>query len=121
MPLPTAADIALGTRQQQVQSVEYPAIKVQNPNTARDAQSDVPSGYFDLLADADAVLAARGTLQGTLRRRFAVEVDGLVWFDPLSYRGVRLIDVDMSADLTCLVARWEIDLDNEITRFELLG
>jgi hypothetical protein len=121
MPLPTAADIALGTRAQQVQSVEYPAIKARYPNTARDAQSNVPNGYFDLVADADAMLAARGALLGTERRRFAVEVDGLIWFDALTYPGVRLIDADMSVDLNCLVARWEIDLDNEITRFELLG
>ena len=123
MALPTAADIALGTRQQQVQSVEYPAIKARYPNTARDAQSEVPNGYFDLLADADAVLAARGTLQGTERRRFAVEVDGLIWFDAMAYPGIRLIDPapDMSVDLVCLVARWEIDLEAEVTRFELLG
>lgn len=121
MPLPTAADVALGTRAQQVQSVEYAAIKARYPNTARDAQIDVPSGYFDVLADADAVLAARGTLLGTERRRFAVEVDGLIWFDALAYAGVRLVDTDLSVDLNCLVARWEIDLDNEITRFELLG
>lgn len=121
MPLPTANDINLGTRAQQVQSVEYAAIKARYPNSARDAQIDVPNGYFDVLADADAVLAARGALLGVERRRFAVEVDGVIWFDAQAYAGVRLIDADLSVDLNCLVARWEVDLDTEITRFELLG
>jgi hypothetical protein len=121
MPLPTSNDINFGTRAQQVQSVEYAAIKARYPNSARDAQSDVPNGYFDVLADADAVLAARGALLGTERRRFAVEVDGIIWFDALTYPGIRLIDADMSVDLNCLVARWEVDLDTETTRFELLG
>lgn len=121
MVLPTSADIALGTRAQQVQSIENATIKSRYPNQARDARLDVPNGYFDVLTDADAVLTARGTLLGTERRRFAIEIDGLVWFDALTYPGVRLVDTDMTVDLTCLVARWEIDLDNEVTRFELLG
>lgn len=121
MVLPTSADIALGTRAQQVQSVENATIKSRYPNQARDARLDPPNGYFDVLTDADAVLTARQTLLGTERRRFAIEVDGLVWFDALAYVGVRLVDTDMAVDLTCLVARWEIDLDNEVTRFELLG
>ena len=121
MVLPTSADISLGTRAQQVQSVESSTIKARYPNAARDARLDPPNGYFDVLTDADAVLTARSTLLGTERRRFAIEVDGLVWFDALAYAGVRLVDDDMAVDLNCLVSRWEIDLDNEVTRFELLG
>jgi hypothetical protein len=115
------ADIALGTRAQQVVTAELPAIKARYPNQARDASIDSPQGYFDTVVDAQTVVNARAALLGVERRRFAVEVDGLIWYDPLTYAGVRLVDDEQSVDLVCLVARWEVDCEAERTRFELMG
>ena len=121
MPFANAADIALGTRAQQVEKVETPAIKARYPNSARDDIDNTPQGYFDLVVDAQTVLAARQSLQGVERRRFAVEVDGLIWFDSIVFAGVVLVDPDLNVNVTCLVSRWQIDCENERTTFELLG
>lgn len=121
MPLATAADIALGTRAQQVRVREDAAIKTRYPTRARDGTVRPDNGYFDILTDADTVLAARAALIGVWRSRFAVEVDGLIWFDPVAYAGVRLVNAEQSVDATFLVARWQIDLEAERTRFELFG
>jgi hypothetical protein len=123
MPLPTASDIALGTRPTQIEKVENAVIKARYPNAARDDLNDPPAGYFDLVSDAQTVLAARTALQGVVRQRYSVEVDGLYWFDPVAYGGIRLIDAAASPpiDLMCLVARWQVDCEAERTIFELLG
>ena len=121
MAFATPADIAIGSRPQQIESVEDANIKALYPASARDDLADQNAGYFDLEVDAETVLEARAALLGVHRRRFAVEVEGLIWFDPLAYIGVRLIDGAQSVDLVCLVARWELDCDAERTRFELFG
>jgi hypothetical protein len=123
MPVATAADIELGTRAQQVEKVENATIKARYPNAARDDLLDPATGYFDLVVDAQTVLAARAALQGVERSRYAVEVEGIIWFDPIAYAGVRLIDSEATPplDLLCLVARWQVDCEAERTSFELLG
>jgi hypothetical protein len=123
MTVATAADIALGTRQQQIEKVEVAAIKARFPNQARDDLNDPATGYFDLVADAQTVLTARAALQGVERSRFAVEVDGVILYDPIAYSGVRLIDPEATPplDLLCLVARWQVDFEVERSTFELLG
>lgn len=123
MPLPTAADIALGTRAVQIEKVENAVIKARYPNAARDDLNDPATGYFDVVVDAQTVLAARAALQGVERNRYAVMVDGIIWYDPIGYAGVRLIDAEAQppVDVLCLVARWLVDCEAERTTFELLG
>lgn len=122
MPFATQTDVAIGTRAAQIESVEDDAIKTRYPNRARDGLLQPDAGYFDLVADAQTVLAAREALTGTDgRRRFAVEVEGLIWFDAQAFAGVRLVDSDLSVDAVFLVARIEVDLEAEMTRFELFG
>lgn len=121
MPVATAADIALGTRAQQVRVTENATIKTQYPTRARDGNLRPDAGFFDVVTDADTVLAARAALIGVWRTRFAVEVEGLIWFDPVAFGGVRLVDPQLSVDATFMVARYQIDCEAERTRFELYG
>lgn len=121
MPLATAADIALGTRAQQIRTRENAGVKARYATRARDANLAPATGFFDLTVDADAVLTARDALIGNEASRFAVEVDGMIWFDPVAFAGVRLIDTQKSVDATFLVARWQVDTEAERTRFELYG
>jgi hypothetical protein len=121
MPLATAADIALGTRAQQVRTQENSTVKTQYPTRARDGNLRPDAGYFDVVTDADTILTARAALIGVWRSRFAVEVEGMIWFDPVAFAGVRLVDAEKSVDATFMVARWQIDTEAERTRFELYG
>lgn len=91
------------------------------PN-ARDGTVAPAAGYFDRIDDAQAVANARGVLIGAERRRFAAEVQELIWPDVESgVPTMRLIDAEQNADLACLTARIEIDLDAETTSLELFG
>lgn len=122
MPFATQADTALGTRAAQIESVESATIKARYPNRARDGQLQPDDGYFDLIVDAQAVLSARQALIGVDgRRRFAVEVDGMIWFDPVAFPGIRLVDDEYSVDAVFLAARIEVDCEAEVTPFELFG
>lgn len=122
MPLATAADIALGTRAQEVRTNEDASIKTRFPTRARDGNTRPDNGYFDLKADCDTVLAARRTLLGAYGKgRFAIEVDGLIWYDPIAYAGVRLVDAEKAVDAVFAVARWQVDCEAERTRFELFA
>jgi hypothetical protein len=123
MTVATAADIELGIRAQQIEKLEDAAIKARYPNAARDDLSNPPTGLFDLALDAQTVLAARKVLQGTERSRYAIEVEGLIWFDPRVYAGVRIVDSESlpPLDLICFVTRWQVDGNTERTSFELIG
>lgn len=118
MPALTS-DIAAGTRPAAVETWRDDGVKARLPS-ARDGSDG--EGFFDLTADAAAAVAARGALIGTERRRFMVTAQGLEWPNPAA--GVptaRLIDAEQSIDAPCLVARIEVDLEGEVTRYELFG
>jgi hypothetical protein len=123
MPLPTPADIALGTRRAQIETRELSLIKARYPTQARDGVLNPQDGLFDLAVDAQSFLDIQSALQGSARGRFAVEVQEVIWYDPVAYQGIRLIDADATPpiDVTCLVTRWLLDCEREVTTFELLG
>ena len=79
-------------------------------------------GYCDDPADAQTVIDMRGALVGVERRRFSAVVMDMIW--PTIASGlpqVHLIDSEQGADLVCLVARMELDLEAETTTYELFG
>jgi hypothetical protein len=94
---------------------------------ARDQSLAPEPGLFESRDDAAAVLAIKATLTSTFRRRFVVTVDGLVWPDlPSSSEeaGVptwRLVDAELGVDADCMVTRVAVDLENELTRMEMIG
>jgi hypothetical protein len=117
----TPADIAAASRAAAVAGWADPAIAARYPS-ARDGLVSPAPGFFDSLADAQAMVNARGALIGTERRRFAVEVADVVW--PTVSTGVpqvQLIDSEQAVSATFLAARVEIDLDTEATNYELFG
>ena len=117
----TVEDIAAATREVAVATWTDAAIAARYPG-ARDGSAQPAEGFFDSQADADAVMAARGALIGTERRRFAVDAKGQHWPDlSVGLLQARLIDGEQHADLTCLAARIEIDLETETTSLELFG
>lgn len=125
----TVEDIAAGTRAVVTATFENGAIAVRYPS-ARDGSLEPAEGYFDSVDDAEAVIAARGALIGVERRRFTVSADGLQWevLDAIhnpapgkDFPTVRLIDPEQAIDAPCLVARIELDLENETTTYELFG
>ena len=117
----TAADIAAASRDAATATWSDPTIAARYP-TARDGAAEPATGYFDAIADAQTVAAARGALIGVERRRFTVTVAELIW--PTVSTGlptVRLIDAEQGVDGAFLVARIELDLDAETTTYELFG
>lgn len=115
------ADIAAAIRDGVTELWESAAIKARYPG-ARDAGSPASEGFFDDPADAETVAAARGALLGVERRRFTVPVQGQLWIDlTAGLPSYRLIDAAQGADLVCIPARIEVDLENEETTLELFG
>jgi hypothetical protein len=115
------ADIFAASRDSVKANWESTAIAARYPS-ARDGSATPNEGFFDLIADAQTVINARGTLIGTERRRFAVVVDDLVWPNvSTSLPQVSLIDSEQGVNGTFLVARFEIDLEAETSSFELFG
>lgn len=116
-----AADIARALRGATIVEVETPAIKVAF-SRARDGRSEPVKGYFDIAADAQTALTARMGLIGTIRRRWAVGVDGMIWPDlTLGVPVWRLVDAEHDVDGKCLTARLQIDAEEETTSLELFG
>ncbi len=114
-------DIAAATRAAAVAMWSDGITAGRYPN-ARDGTVTPAPGYFDRIDDAQAVANARGVLIGAERRRFAADVEELIWPDVESgVPVVRLIDDEQHADLPCLTARIEIDLDAGTTSLELFG
>ncbi|GAA4221549.1 hypothetical protein GCM10022253_27840 [Sphingomonas endophytica] len=114
-------DIAAATRAAAVATWSDGLTAGRYPN-ARDGTVTPAPGFFDRIDDAQAVANARGVLIGAERRRFAVDIEELVWPDVESgVPTVRLVDDEQRADLPCLTARIEIDLDAETTSLELFG
>jgi hypothetical protein len=113
-------DIAAVSRDAIVVTWYDAAIAARYPS-ARDGSETPSFGCFDSAADAATVIAARGSLIGTDRRRFAVSTAEVVWPDLATLPSARLIDVEHSVDTSCLQARLELDLEAENTNFELFG
>lgn len=113
-------DIAAGMRPARIESWSDNAVKERYPN-ARDGSTDPSEGFYDSAADAAGAIAARGALLGTERRRFAAEVDGLVWPDLSGgVPTVQLIDPEQSVNAPGLVTQIELSLEDEVTRFEVM-
>ncbi len=116
-----ANDIAAASRATTVATWSDPVLIGRYPN-ARDGTVSPANGNFDAIADAQVVATARGALIGTERRRFAVDVQELIWPDVESgVPTMHLVDGEQRADLDCLTARIELDLDAETTSLELFG
>ena len=117
----TAADIAAASRDVVTATWTDATIAARYP-TARDGSLDPAPGYFDAIADAQAVVNARGSLIGAERRRFTAAAYDLIWPTvSTALPCAALIDAELGINATCLAARIEIDLDAEMTTFELLG
>lgn len=115
------ADIAAASRDAVTATWSSATVAARFPN-ARDGTVKPATGYCDSVADAQVLVDARGALIGTDRRRFAVDVHELIWPDiEAGLPTLRLIDAEQRADLPCLTARIEIDLDAAATSLELFG
>lgn len=115
------ADIAAASRDVITVTWSDATIAARYPG-ARDGSVKPAEGYFDSAADAQAVINARGALIGTERRRFTATAGEVIWPTiSTAVPTVQLVDVEQAADLSCLVARIEIDLENDTTTYELFG
>jgi hypothetical protein len=117
----TPADIGAAIRDVIYATWQDTTIAARYPSS-RDATLDPPDGYFDNLADAQAVMNARGALIGVDRRRWSVEASDLVWPDLSSgLPSATLIDPEQAVNALCLTSRIELDLEAEATTAELFG
>jgi hypothetical protein len=115
------ADIGAASRDVVTATWSDPAIAARHPS-ARDGTVEAAPGYFDSLADAQAVANQRGALIGAERRRFAVVADAVLAFNPaLGLPQARVIDAEQSLDATLLAARIEVDFEQERTSLEVFG
>lgn len=115
------SDIGPAKRVAQIVTVADSAVQTKFP-TARDGLKSPATGYFDSASDAATALAARAVLIGAVRRRFAVQVADMVL--PNLSAGVpcwTLIDAEQGVNGVFLLARLEIDFENETTGMELFG
>lgn len=116
-----ADDIAAGTRPAVIVKWTQSAIKDLYPS-ARDGEADPSEGFFDDADDAQAAINQRGALIGQHRRRFLVTVPGLLWLDASAgIPAATLIDDELAAIGTFMIARCEVDLEADITTLELFG
>jgi hypothetical protein len=115
------ADIAAASRDVVTATWADAAIAARYPS-ARDGSVEAAEGYFDSVADAQAMVSARGTLIGVEARRFAVEVADVLW--PALAGTVpcfALTDGEQAASGTLIAARFELDLESNKTTVELYG
>ena len=115
------ADIIRATRRARIVTREDTAIRTRFPSAGDQASAPEP-GFFESAADAATVLAAKASLTGTFRRRFAVVIDGLLWIDPAA--GIptfTLTDPELGFDGPVLVTRWRVNLNEERTELEVIG
>lgn len=121
MAVALSADIVAASREAVLATWQSSTIKTRYPG-ARDEGSPPGEGFFDDPTDAQACVDARGALLGTERRRFTVPVEDLLWIDPTSgLPTYTLVDSDQGVNAACLVARLELNLEDESTSLELFG
>ena len=117
----TDADIAAASRDVVTATWSNATIAARYPS-ARDGSLEPARGYFDSLADAQAMADARGALIGVERRRFAVVVEEVLPIDPaIGVPQVRLVDTEQVVNSTFLASRIEVDLEQDRTSYELFG
>ena len=117
-----AGDVQAAVREARVITREDAAVKSAFVG-ARDRLEEPAPGYFDSAADAAAALDIEAALLGVARRRFGVPVHDVLSFDPAT-DGVptfALTDAEQGVAADCLVARVEVDLENDRTNLELFG
>lgn len=115
------SDVSRATRAARIVTATDSAILALYPN-ARDGLNNPEGGFFESATDAASVLALKKSLIGQRRRRFAVEIAGEVWIDPLTaIPSYRLIDSELNVDAPVMVCRIEVDMEEEVTRMEVLG
>ncbi|KKC24850.1 hypothetical protein [Sphingomonas sp. SRS2] len=115
------SDIAAASREAVNLTWQSATIKTRYPG-ARDQGSPPAEGFFDTQADAQAAIDQRGALLGVERRRFTVPVQDVLWIDPTTgLPTYQLVDSDQAANMACIPARFEIDLEDEATNLELFG
>jgi hypothetical protein len=121
MAAPTATDIARGTRAAAVATVESSAVLTRQPG-ARDGLASPRTGLWDAVADATEVLTQAQALIGTERRRFGVDVAGVLNLAvSTATPTVQLIDAQLVVNAAALVSRIEIDDDAETTSLEAMA
>lgn len=114
-------DIAAGTRAAAIVTWSNETIHTRYPS-ARDGAAEPAEGFFDSIADAQAVVDARGALLGVERRRFTATAADLSWIDPAGgMPTAQLIAAEQSVAAPLLVARVELDLASGATSFLLFG
>ncbi len=117
----TDADIAAASRDAVTATWSSATIAARYPS-ARDGSLDPARGYFDSLADAQAMADARGALIGIERRRLAVVVEEVLAIDPTTgVPQMRVIDGEQALDATMRAARIEVDLEQARTSLEVFG
>jgi len=111
-------DIAAATRDAIIERYENTAVR-DALTGARDGSLTPGEGFFDLLADAKTIVDERGLMLAG-DPRFSVSVAALVWSDPaVATPAVRLVDAEQSVDARLCCSRIELDLEDEVTSFEL--
>ena len=114
------SDIAAALRRQIVVASIDNTIKTRFPS-ARDNSSDPAEGFFDSTSHAQAAVNQRAALIGTLRRRFVVAVGEIVDVPAGTIPTHRVIDAEQDLDAPMLLARIEVDLEQETTQLEYFG
>lgn len=114
------SDIAAAIRERIVVSTSDAAIKARFP-TARDMSTEPAEGFFDSAAHAQAAVNQRAALIGQVRRRFAVSVADIVDVTAGSIPTHRLVDAEQGLDAPMLLARIEVDLEQDTTSMEYFG
>lgn len=111
-------DIAAAIRKAAIVRHEDDSIKAAFPG-ARDGSLTADEGFFDHIADAQAIVSERSlALAG--ERRFSAEINDQLWLDAsLATPNVRLVDDEQSLDQLLCCSRIEVDLEAEVTRLEL--
>lgn len=115
------ADIAAASRDVVTATWANAAIPDRYPS-ARDGSVTPADGYFDAVADASAVIDARGALIGTERRRFTAIVADISWPSvSVGLPQANLVDAEQSVSGAFFASRLELDLEAETTTYELFG
>lgn len=114
-------DIARAQRRAVIVEVEDAAIKAAFAQ-ARDMRAAPAKGYFDSTADAQTAAEGRFAIVGVKRRRFSAAIADMVFPDLSGGVPVwTLIDVENDVNGKALVARVQIDAEEETTTMELFG
>jgi hypothetical protein len=115
------SDIIRGTRRARIVTREDTLLRTSFPSSGDQVTAPEP-GFFEVAADASAVLGTKSELTGSFRRRFAVTIDGLFWIDPTAaIPTFTLTDAELGFDGPVIVTRWRLDLNEERTEIEVIG